>query len=205
MSLTLVNVLIHILMLLPCPQYPLIIQSNYHLPIHSPSLHWHTFKFINLSTHFFTHISINLPFSSIFFLPIQLPVLYLAFIHLSYTHILISVNIVLHHFYTYLPSIHVTIHSSTCHSKSFHQLPTHPITNLSILLFNPIHFFTQLLIHPAMFMYSCTQISMIPSPIFLYILPTIFPFIILWAIHSFTYLSCSSSSLHQVFIPAPAA
>lgn len=169
----------------PTPTYSPPFPPFTHVSTHSPTLHWYIFKFTCLFIHGFTHISIHLPFPPIFFLPMQLPVLYPAFIHLSYTHHPLMPNdILLHHFYAHLPSIHLPIYSPPFHSEFPSNRPIHSMTNLSILMFSATHFFT----HPSMFMYSCIQMSMIPSPILLHILQMIFPFIILWTTHIPTFL-----------------
>ena len=149
-----------------------------HLPIHQPFS-----PFIHPSIHSLcpplTHISTNLslhPFfhpyihptypsrSSSFYL-FSCPIYIQSFIHLpiylptylSHSHTsLISINILLHHFYICLSSLHPPITHMLSLQTAFINRPIHHITNLSILLFNPVYFLAQPFIHPSTSMHSCT-------------------------------------------------
>lgn len=112
-----------------------------HVSIHSLSLHWHTFKFISFQIFIQSYIY-PLPLLTHILSTYPAAVLYPAFFRLSYTHILSC------------PSTYFSIISMPICSPSTYQFthlpfiprvsinrPIHPMTNLCIFMFNPIHFF----------------------------------------------------------------
>lgn len=153
-------------------------------------MHQQFSPFTHLSIHSFSPL-INIPFNlSIFppilspiypsiythlFSPIQLPILNPAFLPSTYpTFICINslgpIHILLYYFYTHLPSTYqFTLPSIQIASIN---RPIHPVTNLTILMFNPIHFFTQLFIYPSYPFTHAPKYPCYPHPSFLFIQPS---------------------------------
>ena len=138
---------IHPSILLLCPLLTYVSTNLYLHPFFHPYIHP---TYPSHSSTFYLFIC-PIYIQSFFHLPIYLPT-YLSHSHIS----LISISVLLHHFYIHLSSLHPPITHMLSIQTTFINRPIHRITNLSILLSNPVYFLAQPSIDPSISMHSCT-------------------------------------------------